>query len=102
MNLTVARVPTEVWMFHVKRVLPKEWAHSVLRHLRNLPADANHYEEVKDLLLILMSTGAFHARRLANLPTLGNKRPSELMNHMLSLLPHLPQPSLVTCIFICS
>lgn len=86
-GLTVARVPTSDYILYVQRVLPKEWSCAVRRHLKTLDASADPYQETKTLLTSLTAHGAAHAKRLANLPTLGTKRPSELMRLFLSLLP---------------
>lgn len=86
-GLRVARVPRSEWILYVQRVLPKEWASSVRRHLRHLAPDVDQYDEARTLLLNLTQPGAAHARRLANLPTLGSRRPSELMHLFISLIP---------------
>lgn len=86
-SLYIARVPKVEWIQYVRRALPKEWAYSARRHVKTLPAYADQYKAVKKLILSLTKPRSAHARRLINLPTLGKKKPSELMMHIHSLIP---------------
>ena len=73
--------------YHVAAVLPQEVARSVLDILQDVPSE-EPYEELKSRLVQSFAlTDYQRAEQFVRLPGLGDRRPSELMNTMLALLP---------------
>ena len=73
--------------YHVTTTLPQEIATSVLDILRSPPTE-NPYETLKKRLVqTFNATDYQRAEQLTSLPGLGDRKPSQLMNSMLSLLP---------------
>ena len=85
-------VLTKTKYYHVTAVLPQEVALSVLDILRE-PPTVEPYETLKKRLVQSFDlTDYQRAEQFAKLPSLGDRRPSELMNTMLSLLPSNHSP----------
>ena len=72
--------------YHVTTTLPHEIATSVLVILRSPPAE-EPYETLKKRLVQTFTSDYQRTEQLTSLPGLGDRKPSKLMNSMLSLLP---------------
>ena len=73
--------------YHVSAVLPQKVARSVLYIIKETP-NAESYATLKSRLVQSFAlTDYQRAEQFFKLPGLGDRRPSELMNNMLALLP---------------